>query len=66
MQIILKALRPSRISANCALLPHTSALRTPQEMQVSMAKRNGEYDEGGIMKPSCGEISFVKETVSTP
>lgn len=32
-------------------------------MEVSKAKRNGEYDEGGIMKPACGEISFVKQTV---
>ena len=35
-------------------------------MEVSKAKRNGEYDEGGIMKPACGEIRFVQQSVLIP
>ncbi len=34
-----------------------------QEREVSTAKREGTYDEGGIMAPSFGDIHFVSETV---
>ena len=30
---------------------------------MSIAKREGTYDEGGIMVPSFGDINFVSETV---
>ncbi len=39
-------------------------MRSSQEMQVSTAKREDIYDEGGIMTPHFGNINFVSQTVS--